>query len=76
MMKKTDDTAEGYVYAPWIPVTTASYVNGVRVWDCRWWMNILCKINWFFHFKKRKAHKKYANVKVNEKIYRVHILHS
>ena len=68
-MKKIDDAPEGYVYAPWIPVTTASYVNGVRVWDCRWWMNIICKLNWFFHFKMRKQFNKYKNIRIDEKYY-------
>ena len=66
-MKKTEDVPEGCVYAPWVPVTTATSINNVRVWDHRWWMNILCKINWFFHFRMRKAHRKYANTNVNTK---------
>lgn len=57
------------IYAPWIPQTTATFINSVKVWDRRWWMNILCKINWFLHFKQRKAHKKYANTNVNAKSY-------
>ena len=61
-MEKTNDN---FIRVPWVPVTTATYINGVRVWDARWWMNILCKINWFFHFKLRKNHKKYTNRKIN-----------
>jgi hypothetical protein len=63
-MKKTEDIKEGYVYAPWVPRYTSTYINNIQVWDYRWWKNILCKINWFFHFKQRKAFKKYANAKV------------
>ena len=63
------DAPEGYIYAPWIPKTTKTFINGIQVWDHRWWMNILCKINWFLHFKQRKAHKKYANTNVNTKFY-------
>lgn len=57
-MKKTDDVPEGYVYVPLIPRTTKAFINNIQVWDHRWWKNILCKINWFLHFKQRKAHKK------------------
>lgn len=64
-MKKTGDAPEGYIYVPWIPHTTKAFINGIQVWDCRWWKNILCKINWFLHFKQRKAHKKYANININ-----------
>ena len=53
-MKKTDDAQGGCIYTPWIPITTKTFVNGIQVWDCRWWKNIFCKINWFFHFRMRK----------------------
>ena len=58
-MKKTAEGHEGCFYAPWVPVTTATSINNVRVWDHRWWMNILCKINWFFHFRLRRRHGKW-----------------
>jgi hypothetical protein len=64
MMKKTDDAPEGYVYAPWIPVTTKSFINGIQVWDRRWWKNLFCKINWFFHFRMRKRHNKWRRSEV------------
>lgn len=57
------------VYAPYIPKTVGTYINNVKVWDCRWWVNIFCKINWFFHFRLRKQHKKYANKKINTAFY-------
>jgi len=63
-MKKTDDMPEGYVYAPWIPIKTKSFINGIQVWDRRWWMNIFCKINWFFHFGFRRRHNKWRKAKV------------
>ena len=63
-MKKTDDVPEGYVYVPWIPHTTKSFINGIQVWDSRWWINILCKINWFLHFRLRKRHRHYINSEV------------
>jgi len=68
-MKKTEDVPEGYVYVPWIPHTTKAFINGIQVWDFRWWKNTLCKINWFLHFKQRKTYKKYANNNVNAKFY-------
>lgn len=64
-MKKTEDVPEGYIYVPWIPHATKTFINGIQVWDRRWWKNLLCKINWFLHFKQRKAHKKYANININ-----------
>ena len=48
------------IYVPWVPETVGTYVNGVKIWDKRWYMNIFCKINWFFHFKLRKNHKKFS----------------
>lgn len=63
-MKKKDDVSEGYVYAPWIPITTKSFINGIQVWDRRWWVNIFCKINWFFHFGLRRRHSKWRKTKV------------
>ena len=56
----------GFIYAPWIPQTTATFINGVRVWDRRWYVNLFCEINWFFHFRLRKNHKKYLNKKISE----------
>lgn len=57
------------VYAPWVPMTTASYINNVQVWDYRWWKNILCKINWFFHFRLRKQFRNYKRKKINSSFY-------
>ena len=68
-MKRTEELPMGFVYGPYIPQTTSASINGVRVWDSRWWMNILCKINWFFHFKLRKNHKKYTNRKIDTSYY-------
>ena len=68
-MKKTEDAVEGYIYAPWITNTTGTFINNIQVWDCRWWVNIFCKINWFFHLRLRKQHKKYANKKINTTFY-------
>lgn len=71
-MSRTDVIEkEGYIYAPYIPVTDGVYINGVQVWDYRWWKNILCKINWFFHFKLRKQHKKYVNKMIDSSIYTI-----
>lgn len=56
-------------YGKWVTMTKGTYVNGVKVWDYRWWVNIFCKINWFLHFKMRKEHKKYSNTNVNSKFY-------
>ena len=69
-MSRTDVIEkEGYIYAPYIPVTDGLYINGVKVWDHRWWVNIFCKINWFFHFRMRKRFNKYKNTKIDEKYY-------
>lgn len=57
------------VYAQWIPQTTASFINGVRVWDRRWYVNMFCKINWFFHFRLRNNYKKHLNKKISESYY-------
>lgn len=59
------------IWVPWIPVTTGAAVNGVKYWDHRWWMNIICKINWFFHFKLRKRFKKLSNTPVNRNFYTI-----
>ena len=65
-MKKTEELPEGYVYAPWIMKTTASSINNVKVWDHRWWVNVFCKINWFFHFRMRKRFNKYKSTKIGQ----------
>lgn len=57
------------IYAKWVPMTKGTYVNGVKTWDHRWWANIFCKINWFFHFKLRKRHKELENRKINSSFY-------
>ena len=57
------------VHTPYVLDCSGTYINGIRVWDKRWYVNIFCKINWFLHFKQRKVHKKYANTKVNAKFY-------
>lgn len=48
------ENPKGVIYMPYIPFTTSTTINNVKVWDYRWYVNILCKINWFFHFKKRR----------------------
>lgn len=50
-----EDNKVIYAYS----IKNATYIDGVKIWDRRWWKNILCKINWFFHFRKRKMHRKY-----------------
>ena len=67
-MKKTEEVPEGYIYAPYIPQTVGSYINNVKVWDHRWWVNIFCKINWFFHFRMRKRYNNFQK-KIDEKYY-------
>ena len=52
------------VYAPYISKTVGTYINNVKVWDCRWWMNMICKVNWFFHFGLRKRYRKWSKIKV------------
>ena len=49
-MKKTEELPEGYIYAPYIPITDGIYINGVEVWNHRWWKNIL-----------HRQYKKYVN---------------
>jgi len=63
-MKKTEGVAEGYIYVPWIPITTKTFINNIQVWDCRWWKNMLCKINWFLHFRLRKRYNHWKNQEV------------
>jgi hypothetical protein len=57
------------VYAPYIGKTLGVIVNGVKVWDYRWYVNILCRINWFFHFKLKKRFKKLSTTKVPTEYY-------
>ena len=52
-MNKTEELPK-YMFAPYLPITTGTIINGVRVSDNRWWGNILCKIKWLFRFKERK----------------------
>ena len=66
---KTKEEMPRVIYAPYIPVTTGTTINGIKVWDRRWWVNIWCKINWFFHFKERKRWKELCNKKVDAKYY-------
>ena len=67
-MNKTEELPK-YMFAPYLPITTGTIINGVRVSDHRWWGNILCKIKWFFRFKERKRLKRLTNLKVNPKFY-------
>lgn len=30
---ETEERKEGFVFVPWITKTTATYINGVKVWD-------------------------------------------
>ena len=57
------------VYAPYIPKTSAVIINGIKVSDHRWWVNIWCKINWFLHFKQRKRWKEISKIRVDSKFY-------
>lgn len=57
------------VYAPFIPITTATYINGDKVWDNRWYVNMWLKIKWFFSFKKRKHFNEIANKKIDTSKY-------
>ena len=59
----------GVIYAPYITETYATYINGIKVWDKRWWVNIWCRINWFFHFKRRKNWNKTKDKQVSPKFY-------
>jgi hypothetical protein len=57
------------VYTPYITKTSATIINGIKVWDYRWWVNIWCKINWFLHFKQRKRWKEMSKIKVDSKYF-------
>lgn len=57
------------IYAPYIPMTSGTIINGIKVWDHRWWVNIWCRINWFFHLKERRRWNKLKNQKVSAKYY-------
>ena len=61
-MRKEEKT--GIVYAQYIPVTTATYINGIKVWDIRWWANWLCKLNLWLHPAKRKWIDEFRDKKV------------
>ena len=66
---KTTESKEGIVFAPWIAKTTATYINGVKVWDCRAFPNILCRLNWLFHFRLRRMVKRLNETKINQAYY-------
>ena len=66
---KTKEEQPGVIWAPYIPVTTGTIINGIKVWDHRWYVNIWCKINWFFHFKERKRWKELCNKQVDSTLY-------
>jgi hypothetical protein len=66
-MKQSSDIT----YTPFIPVTTATIINGVKVWDRRWWANILCKINLCLHPSKRRMIKKFQNMVVSTSHYQI-----
>lgn len=57
------------VYMPYVLDCLGTYINGIKVWDKRWYINIFCKINWFFHFKERKRYKYWSTRQVNESYY-------
>ena len=57
------------VYTPYITKTSSTIINGIKVWDYRWWVNIWCKINWFLHFKQRKRWKEMSKIKVDSKYF-------
>ena len=52
-----------------MPLNTGTIINGVKVWDYRWYVNLWCKINWFLHLKQRKLWKETCNKKVNTKFF-------
>lgn len=51
-------------YGKWVSTAKGTYVNGVKVWDKCWYVNIFCKINWFLHFRMHKRLHSYINSKV------------
>ena len=39
-MRKSAEVQPGVIYCPYIPHTVATIVNGVVIWDERWWANL------------------------------------
>ena len=62
---------EGVVYAPYIFFTTGTIINNVKVWDYRWWVNIWCRINWFFHFRMRRRWKQLRKKNISTNYYKL-----
>ena len=52
------------IYMPYTMITNSTLINGIKVWDRRWYINWWCKINWFFHFKERKRWKEISSKQV------------
>lgn len=61
---------EKIIYAPYVMQEKCpTIINGIKVYDPRWWVNIWCRINWFFHFKERKRWKEISQKKIDAKYY-------
>lgn len=61
----------GIIYAPYVPVTTATYINGEMVWNKNRWINLGLKIKRFFRKPKYlKNIKKYSEKTINPKYYK------
>lgn len=61
---KENEGNSNILYCPYIPVTTATYVNGIKIWDERWLPNLWCKIYLWLHPKKRKMIEEWGKHKV------------
>lgn len=61
---KENEVNSQILYCPYIPVTTATYINGIKVWDKRWLPNLWCKIYLWLHPKKRKMIEEWGKRKV------------
>ena len=57
------------IYAPYVPKTTGVIINGIKVWDHRWYINILLKIKLFFMPSFRKRVKTTSNIEVDAKMF-------
>ena len=39
----------------YVTTTMAVYLDGVKVWDYRWYVNIICRLRWLFRFRMKKG---------------------
>ena len=70
LSKPTENNNPFVVYGPYIPLQgNGTYVNGVKVYDRRWWVNIFVKIKLLFMPKLRKSIKKVSEKKVDPRFY-------